>query len=250
MGFFSSIVKFVKNVVKAVLGAIAKFMNSVFGSPVIAALAMLVLAICPMGVPTFMMYMSNPILLLATNTGFLLLSLIANVLIQVVSLVCPELGKALGYAFGLFSLFICGLNLYTLVENGTWTGTTLLANFCSGIIDMPVAKMADMFLWINVTGTLAMVTGLAEGVDSQGNPKSAFTAAYVDGFFAPLEVVADAADGALDTLTSSLFGWVAIAAGCFVGYKVLTAPRQPKPQAVNLSLTQEPAPVETREALA
>lgn len=230
MGFFSSIVNFVKNVVKSVLGAIARFMNSVFGSPVIAALAMLVLAICMMGVSTFMMYMNNPVLLLSNTAGFLLLSLMANVLIQVVSLVCPELGKALGYAFGLFSIFMLGLNLYTLVENGTWTGATLLANLTSGLIDVPTAKLADLFIWLNVAGTLAMVTGLAEGVDASGNPKSAYTAAYIDGFFAPAESVAGVADDALGALTSTVTGWLMIAAGCFVTYKVITAPRR-APQA-------------------
>lgn len=51
MGFFSSIVKFVKNVIKSVLGAIAKFFNSIFGSPIIAALAMFVVGFLLMGYP-------------------------------------------------------------------------------------------------------------------------------------------------------------------------------------------------------
>lgn len=224
MGFFSSIVKFVKNIVRTVLGAIAKFMNSVFGSPVIAALAMLVLAVCLIGPMAFAEFLANPVLLLTPGTGWLLASLIANVLIQVVTLVCPSLGRALGYAFGLLSFFIGGLNLYTMYSNGTWTGMSLLATWTSGIVDLTATDMYAIFAIASLTSWTALMAGLAEGVDAQGNPKNAFVQGYVDGFFAVPGVAGDIADAAVSSATDSFVGLLALAGACYVGYKVVTKP--------------------------
>lgn len=209
MGFFSSIVNFVKNVVKAVFGFVAKFMNSVFGSPVIAALAMLVLAICFIGPAAFMSFVSNPALLLVPGEGWILASLISNVLIQVLTLVCPSVGRAIGYAFGILSFIIGGMNIYSLYQTGGWSGLSMLSTWTSGMGGLEIGgytllatDMYAIFSIATLTSWLALVTAAADGTDSQGNPKSAYARAFVDGFFAVPEVVAGGADSA----TSALFG--------------------------------------------
>lgn len=220
MGFFSSIVRFVKNIVKSILGAIAKFMNSVFGSPIIAALAMLLIAVICF-CPTFMLFVNNPLLILAPGSSWMMASLIVNALVQVVTLICPSLGRALGYAFGIFSFITAGFNIYALVTEGTWSGLTVLSSLASGLIDVSESVCMQYLLYATALSWTLLMTSLADGVDENGNPKGEFAKAFVDGFFVIPEVVADVADTAVDSITSSIWGWALAAVGV---YYVATRP--------------------------
>lgn len=215
MGFFSSIVRFVKNVVKSILGTIAKWMNSLFGSPVVAALAMLIIGICCMGVGAFMVFVNNPLLLLAPGTAWFMASLIVNALVQIVSLVCPSLGRALGYAFGLFSFFTAGFNMYTLITEKTWTGLTLMSTMFCGAASMTSTDLLAIFTYVTSLSYVLLVASLAAGVDENGNPIDPYAQAFVDGFFAVPEVVADVADDVVSTALDSVWGWALLAVGAY-----------------------------------
>lgn len=230
MGFFSSIVNFVKSVVKAVFGFVARFMNSVFGSPVVAALAMLVLAICFIGPLAFMEYVTTPSLLLAPGKGWLLASLIANAVIQVVTLICPQIGRALGYAFGILSFVIGGLDLYSLISGGGWSGMSILSTLASGTSGLEVGgytllatDMFAIFAIATVTSWLALVTAAAEGTDEQGNPKSPYAAAFIDGFFAVPEVVAEGVDTAISATLKPASKFLLLLGAGLLGYAYLSS---------------------------
>lgn len=230
MGFFSSIVNFVKSVVKAVFGFVAKFMNSVFGSPVVAALAMLVLAICFIGPAAFMSFVSNPALLLVPGEGWILASLISNVLIQVLTLVCPSVGRAIGYAFGILSFIIGGMNIYSLYQTGGWSGLSMLSTWTSGMGGLEIGgytllatDMYAIFAIATITSWLALITAAAEGTDAQGNPKSAYARAFVDGFFAVPEVVADGADAATGALFGKASNTLLLIGAGLLGYAYLSS---------------------------
>lgn len=216
MGFLSSIIDFVKGVVKSILNSIAKFMNAVFGSPIVAALAMFVIGFCLVGPASFSEFLSNPLLYISPIAAPIMFALTANVIITIVTAICPDLGKALGYVIGIISFVMTGFSLYALATKGSFAGAAVFATaFSTYLPALTIMELESIFLMVTVLSWTTLITSLASGVDDEGNFISPYAQGYVDGYFAVPEVVAEVADSALESVFSNLLPWVLVGFGAW-----------------------------------
>lgn len=225
MGFFSSIVRFVKNVFSAVLGVIARFMNSIFGSPIIAALVLFLVTWWICGPMAFSMMWENPLVYALSSTkGYFFTMMFANLVTQVVSAVCPQLGKALGFVVGIVSLCLGGMNIYDFITNGTWNGGVTFFTLTADLgMEMAPEIALKAFSWMSTFSIVTLGTSLAAGTDENGQFNSEFARGYVDGVFAPVEFVAEVVDGGISAATDSLFNVLLWCGLGYVGYKYLSS---------------------------
>lgn len=226
MGLFSGIVSWVKKVIKSVLTAIAKLFNGIFGSPLIAALAMFVVGFMVMGPAAFAAFAGNPLLYLSqclTLTMMVGTSMVLGGIVGAISAVCPDLGKVLGFAFGIISFLMTG---FMVLEFFNPAFAAQLASYTvSGLstVGLNASMVLGYMQTANAVGMAALVAGLMAGTNSDGSFKSSFVDGYVDGTFFIPEKVAEVADEVVETATSSIWGFVGMAAAVFLGYKFVTA---------------------------
>lgn len=222
MGFFSSIINFLKDVVKSVLGAIARIFHGVFGSTTVAALAMFVIGFMLMGPASFATLISNPVLFLSqclTLTCFIGTAMVLGGTLAMISAFCPKLGQALGFIFGLIGFFYTTLTLLT----NFWPAFAQSAIYTSlmgaDFFGVGMTTWIEYFTLANAVGTAALIASLAEGVDEAGNLRSPYAQAYVDGVFAIPVVVAEVADAAVsavaDAISDSFWLFAAIGVGAY-----------------------------------
>lgn len=220
MGFFSSIVRFVKNVVSAVLSAIARFMNSVFGSPIVAALVLFLVTWWFAGPLAFQMLWANPVAYIATAEGYFFTMMLGNLITTLATAISPQLGKAIGFAVGLVSFVMMGMNIQSLYTNGTWNGAAVFSKLCSSVgVETAKASLETMFSLVSGYTITALATSLAAGVNSDGSFKSSYAQAYINGFFAPAELVAEGVDSAVSAATSSIGNILLLVGGAYLAYR-------------------------------
>lgn len=226
MGFFSSIISFVKKVISSVLTAIAKLFNGVFGSPIVAALAMFVVGFMVMGPAAFAAFASNPLLYLSqclTLTMFVGTNLVLGGIIGAISALCPDLGKVLGFAFGLISFFMGGFTILELFRPDLAAQLASYAFSSLTIAGVDAAVMLGYLQTANAIGTAALLAGLMAGTNADGSFKSPIVDGYVDGVIFVPEIVADVADTVVEAATTSLSTLIGFGVLAWVGYKAFTA---------------------------
>lgn len=211
MGFFSDIVDFVKGAISGIMSAIASLVNGAFGSPLVFALCIFVVSFMIMTPLMFEMMMSSPMLFLTEHV--ILSGMIAGALVTVVSAVCPDLGRVLGFAFGVISFIQLGFSMYALYTGLGQSGVTLAATYFGTFFEEAsrealVAQMATWFTFIGVTSVVALIGGLSDGVNADGSFKSSYVSGYINGLFAIPTIIAAAADSA----TGGLWGYLALGA--------------------------------------
>lgn len=217
MGIFSSIVSFVKNVVKAIVNAIASIINGIFGSPLVAALAMFVIAFILTGPGAFALLLENPILFLAQYP--ILAAATCNLITAVATAIDPQFGRVVGYVMGIVSFVLIGMNTYTFLTEGTFTGAQLATCFLGSALNVSSQTLLATFTFLTAFSWMSFVTNLAAGENSP------YVTGFVDGLFAVPEAAASVADAAVDGVLGAASGalsWLLIAAGVYVGYKVLS----------------------------
>lgn len=216
MGFFSKIVKFIKDVIKDIVSAIAKLFNGIFGSPIVAALAMFVIGFMIMGPLAFQAMVANPVAFLSqtmTLTMFVATSMVVGGALSLISAICPPLGKVLGFVFGLLSFINMGLQIANFFY--PQLAQNLMVQQLLGLGTYQGTAIANWFSIANAIGTATFLASLAEGVDENGDPQSAFVRGWVDGLLAVPEVVGDVADGVVDAATDAIGGLLPYVAAGF-----------------------------------
>lgn len=226
MGFFSSVVRFVKKVVSAVLGAIAGFMNSVFGSPIVAALVLFVVSWWFAGPAAFTMLWANPVVYITSSLqGFVFTMMLGNLITTLATAISPKLGKIMGYAVGMISLFMTGMDVYSFMTSGVWNGAATFSALLAKVgVTTEALVLETMFKLASGYAFVSLATSLAAGTNSDGSFKSPYARGYVDGFFAPVEAVAGALDTGLSSAGSSLGKLLLWIGAGFLGYKAWTKP--------------------------
>lgn len=222
MGFFSKAIGFIKKLIKSILGAIAKLFNDIFGSPLVAALAMFVVGFMLMGPMAFQTLLTNPVAFLSqcmSLTLFVATSLVIGGALAAISAVCPGLGKALGFVFGLLSFIMIGLQVLTMFYPNI--ANVLLVQQVLGVGAYEFSMLAEYISLAGGVGTVMTLAALAEGVDANGDPKSAYLGGLIDGFLTIPEVVADAADSVVSSASSSLASLAAWAIGGYFAWQYL-----------------------------
>jgi len=233
MGFFSSIVNFIKDVIHSIVSFISDVVGSVFGNsplaPVLVALSILAIAV----------WIAGPALIadLLTTTPWDLLEFFptlcayaANAIVAIVTLVMPEFGRALGFITGIASFILA------LPTIATWSGLThsftaenlFLTLF--GLTSLTSAQALSLFDAFGTFTTLAFVTA------ATGGPDNPFIQGYIDGFFALPVVVAAAVDSSLSSAGSVM--WLALG---LAGMYVLS--NRSAPHNTSLTVRNEPVGV-------
>lgn len=226
MGLFSGIVKWVKKVIKSVLTAIAKLFNGIFGSPLIAALAMFIVGFMVMGPAAFAAFASNPLLYLSqclTLTMMVGTSMVLGGIVGAISAICPDLGKVLGFAFGIISFMMTGFMILDFFNPAF--AAQLASYTISGLstVGLNASMVLGYMQTANAVGMAALVAGLMAGTNSDGSFKSTYVDGYVDGTFFIPEKVAEVADDIVETATSSIWSLFGLAGAGFLAYKFFTA---------------------------
>lgn len=220
MGFFSKIFDAVKNVFKRVLGAIAKFFSKVFGSPLIAALAMFIVSWMCAGFPIWAMFMNNPVLFLLEYPALCAAAL--NVVMQVVASVVPSFRPVVAKIMGCVSFILLAVGVVSYLQTDQlFNSATYLSN-TFGIAGESAFYFESYFTFVSMLTTYDFVSGMAAGVDSD------YINAWIDGFMAVPGAVADVADAAVEGVTdsvSSFLVWVGLGLGV---YWLATRPATPK----------------------
>lgn len=223
MGFFSSIWSAIRSVFVSVIKAISKVFNSVFGSPLVAALAMFVVAFMTAGVGLTAL-LANPALLLTSGT--FLASATINVVLQLVTLIAPDFGQMVAKVFGVISFILMAIGIYVwatdaAVNTGTWLYNTV-GSFGLG----SAAEIQKWVVFISMMSTVTTVSGMAAGPDSE------YVKAWTEGFLAipdkGAEIIDTVVDGVVGAATSSLLTLALTGLGLYVGYKYLTKPKSEK----------------------
>lgn len=225
MGFFSSIWNAIRSVFVSVIKAIAKVFNSVFGSPLVAALAMFVVAFMTAGVGLTAL-LANPALLL--TSGSFLAAATVNVILQLITLVAPDFGQFLGKVFGVVSFILMAMGIYVwvtdaAVNTGTWLYSTVGSFGLSS-----AAELQNWVVFISMVSAANTVSGMSAGPDSN------YVKAWTNGFLAipdkGVEIVDDVASGVLKAASSSLIGLAALAVGGYFAFKYVTRTDSEKAQ--------------------
>lgn len=223
MGIFGSIWKAVKSVFQSVMQAIAKLFDKVFGSPLVASLAMFVIAFCivvmfPPGGSVLGAFLESPVNFILSSP--LLMAACVNVILSTFLTVFPEysgfIGKVMGFVS--FVLLACGvLSWYNGVgffHTATWLSNVL------GAWGIPASSVA---YWWSFATYLSWMT-FASG--SSGDQGAAFVNAWVDGFvYIPGKVVST-----IDKAASAASSWmwdIAIYGACgYALYRALSSAPQ------------------------
>lgn len=224
MGFFSSIFDAIKSIFKKVLSAIAKIFGKVFGSPIVAALAIFVIAWMIVGPAAFSLaeFMSSPILYLTASPY--LFAATVNLLFEVLYLVCPDFRMTMAKIFGALSFVMFALGAWQFLTGGSlFVQSTFLYSHL-GSFGLTIAEFEYWFAFISMLNTAQFVSGLACGPDSD------YVAAWVDGFMAVPVVAGEIADEGVEAVVSgvsSSIGSLLLTVGaCYLGFKMLTEKKQ------------------------
>lgn len=235
MGFFSSLFNSIKSFFKRIILKISEFLSDVFGSPLVASMAIFVISWVILG-PTGGMLQSvltgsaslvGAQVAVAFVMKYAFYSMIANAILAVL----PEsftraLGKAAGFMF-IVTVALAAMGVY----HPEWLGLSLDTSqpIWAQFIDSYTAITEKLF-GAGVFGAAAsniitsvMTTSFALSLT---NPE--FASGFVDGMLIPLEVVADVADEtvslASDTL-ASLLPYALFGLGAFWLVNRITTPK-------------------------
>lgn len=224
MGFFSSIFDAIKSIFKKVLSAIAKIFGRVFGSPLVAALAIFVVAWMITGPAAFSLteFMSSPILFLTASPY--LFAATVNLLFEVLYLACPDFRMTMAKIFGALSFVMLALGAWQFLTGGSlFVQSTFLYQHL-GSFGLTIAEFEYWFAFISMLNTAQFISGLSCGPDSD------YVSAWVDGFMAVPVAVGDIVDEGVDTLISGVsdsIGSLLLTLGaCYLGFKMLTDKKQ------------------------
>lgn len=224
MGFFSSVFDAIKSIFKKVLSAIAKVFGRVFGSPIVAALAIFVVAWMITGPAAFSLaeFMSSPVLFLTASPY--LFAATVNLLFEVLYLVCPDFRMTMAKIFGALSFILLALGVWQFVTGGSlFVQSTFLYQHL-GSFGLTIAEFEYWFAFVSMLNTGQFVSGLSCGPDSD------YVSAWVDGFMAvPVaagNVVDEGVDVLIDGVSSSVGSLLITLGACYLGFKMLTDTRQ------------------------
>lgn len=216
MGFFSSIVDFVKSVVSSIVTAIANLFKGVFGSSKLASLALaaFVLACVILQPQLLAALLESPWMFLIEHPIYA--AMLSSAITTAASAYCPALGRMLGYVFGVISFIATGINVYNWYTGGELFAKNYAAAAIGMYLDVDMVVLISVFEFATVYSMTNFALALADG------PDSPYLKGFLDGFFVIPEKIADAADGAIESATSSLLSLLMWCGLGYVGYKVVT----------------------------
>lgn len=198
MGFFSSIWKAIKSIIRSVLNSVAKLFNKVFGSPVVAALAMFIVAWCIFG-PAEALWQNlwrNPWLYLTQSP--ILMAAAVNVVITILSELIPSFAEWMAKIMGFVSFVLLALGAWQFLTTGKLFIDTIWLASKIGSFGLSMETFNVFFqvlVWYN---TISFATGLSYGPDSQ------FIKGWIDGFSAVPDVVVEVVDSTVDGVLSAV----------------------------------------------
>lgn len=230
MGFFSSIFKAIKSIFSRVLTAISKLFSKVFGSPIVAALAIFVVTWMIVGpaATTFAEFLANPVLYLTASP--FLASAAVNLILETIYLIVPEFRTVMAKVFGVMSFVFVALGAWQFLQTGqVFLSAQFLAQHI-GTFGLTVAEYTYWFAFVSSLNYMQFTSGMS------ADPDAEYIKAWLDGFMAIPEVAGDAADsvigGVVEVASSSLASFLALAAIGYFSWKAFTTPEPAKAEIV------------------
>lgn len=230
MGFFSSIFKAIKSIFSRVLTAISKLFSRVFGSPIVAALAIFVITWMIVGPAGTLLtdFLANPVLYLIASP--FLASAAVNLILEVIYLIAPEFRTVMAKVFGVMSFVFIALGAWQFLQTGqVFLSAQFLAQHI-GTFGLTVAEYTYWFAFVSALNYMQFASGLSAGPDDE------YIEAWLDGFMAIPDVAGDAADsiidGVVEVASSSLASFLGLAVIGYFGWKALTKPESAKAEIV------------------
>lgn len=190
MGFFSSIFKAISDIFKSVMQTISKFFSKVFGSPLVAALAVFVVAWMCAGFPAWQVFLESPWLFL-TSSPFLAAAAM-NVVFEIIAAISPDFRQFLGKLFGFISFLLLAINIGAFLTTGQLFNAAAWTTSILGLASESAAVFAWCFEFISMLTVANFVSGMSAGVDS------GYAEAWVDGFMTVPVVIGEVIDSAVN----------------------------------------------------
>lgn len=192
MGFFSPIFKAISNIFKSVMQSISKLFSEVFGSPLIAALAVFVVAWMCAGFPAWQVFLESPWMFL-TSSPFLAAAAM-NVVFEIIAAISPDFRQFLGKLFGFISFLLLAINIGAFLATGQLFNGAVWMTSTLGLAGESAAVFTWCFEFISMLTTANFVSGMSAGVGS------GYAEAWVQGFMTVPVVIGEIADSVTDAV--------------------------------------------------
>lgn len=202
MGFFSSIFKAVSDIFRSVMQSISKLFSKVFGSPLIAALAVFVVAWMCAGFPAWQVFLESPWMFL-TSSPFLAAAAM-NVVFEIIAAISPDFRQFLGKLFGFISFLLLAINIGAFLATGQLFNGAVWMTSILGLAGESVAVFAWCFEFVSMLTMANFVSGMSAGVSS------GYAEAWVESFMTVPVVIGEVVDGVTDTIVDSASNLLAL----------------------------------------
>lgn len=196
MGFFSSLFDFIKDFISTVIAAVASIFGGGPTGVLIATLAVLVISFVLIQPAAWATLMNSPWLFLTQHS--ILAGLVVNAMIQVVSILIPDLGRALGYVIGIVSFLMTGLTVLEYFDLYLVAPEVLLDRILPASLGLTVAEVDALYMAFTTLSLSLTVTALVTTGDVP------YAQGLIDGFFAIPEGVAGVVDTVIDVAFASV----------------------------------------------